>query len=131
MRMPHGIDVIEEDLSPRFHKGNGSIITLQGPKPAALPFLPIFNHARSADEGSYVLYDCRTGAHVGTIPTYLLAEFNGDVAMEVHADGVVDVWHIPPHRPIGLILLLAFLHTALILVPCWYFARRGTAEATQ
>jgi hypothetical protein len=37
----------------------------------------------------------------------------------------VQFWDLPPPRPWPLILLMAFLHTLLVLAPCWYFNWRS------
>jgi hypothetical protein len=43
----------------------------------------------------------------------------------------IQIWDLPPRRPAPLIVVLAVLHTALILGPCWYFARHRATEAAE
>jgi WD40 repeat protein len=69
--------------------------------------------------------DVQTGKNLGSMPlAHILFAEDGKSVVLAHSDKTISIWDVPPRRPIPLILLLAFLHTALILAPCWYFARR-------
>jgi WD40 repeat protein len=85
-------------------------------------FRPFAMHARHVRE----YYDIASGSFLGEIHHHFgMPSYNAEFLATVYTDGTIAVWDTPPRRPVGLILLLAALHTGLIVGACWWWSRRA------
>jgi hypothetical protein len=77
------------------------------------------------------LFDRDTGRELFRFPScdeWVISPSGKQLALR-HGDHV-QLWDLPPREPWVFIMSMAFLHTLLILGPCWYFVRRREADET-
>jgi hypothetical protein len=71
------------------------------------------------------LFDTDTGKLLTRFPSvdeWTISPREDQIA--IRRGNEIQIWDLPPHRPLPLIIMLAAIHTLLILGACWYFARR-------